>query len=125
MATLSNVQLISLVTLAMILAGSLSIEFSETNTFYCQSEDSVRECQSLSLTNRTCYYFNSLNNLTYKDLCHDGIWEPISNYLANKTESTLNRTNLFSEKSFEELDFSKPIYASNEYGDKFILYIQK
>lgn len=126
MTTLSNAQLISIITLATLLVGSLSLEFSETNTYYCKIEDSVRECQSLSSTNRTCYYFNSLNNLTYKDLCNDGIWEPISNYLT-KSEASINQTQSFkiADKSWDEINLGFPIYAINDYGDRFILYIQK
>lgn len=78
MIILTKAQLTGIVTLAMILAGTIVIT-NPTSTYYCQTEDNVKECLRLSSTNRTCYWLNV--NLTIADLCTDGVWKPIIDYI--------------------------------------------
>ena len=51
---LNKKQLTGIVTLAMILAGLVTINIPE-KTYYCESRDMVLECIKLSSTGKTCY----------------------------------------------------------------------
>ena len=63
------------VTLLMILSGAVVV-IQPMNTYYCASEDSVKEFVRLSSSGITGY-----DRLGRGDRCVGGIWEPINKYL--------------------------------------------
>lgn len=74
---LSKAQITGVVALVMILSGVVIVT-NIGDTYYCATEDSVRECYRLSSTNATCYYIGLDGNLS--DLCTKGKWQPIGKY---------------------------------------------
>ena len=74
MATLSEQQIIGIVTLGLILSGAV-IVLNLKESYYCKSEDNVKECIRISSSNVTCYTIISY------DRCTGGTWEPLENYI--------------------------------------------
>jgi len=79
MVTLREKQLTGgMISLALILSYTVIVTNWE-QTYYCSSEDSVKECWRLSESERSCYY-DKLNP-TKRDLCVGGKWKPITEYI--------------------------------------------
>ena len=70
MATLSEAQIIGIVSLAMILSGAVVVT-SISDSYYCQPEDNAKECIRLSDSNITCY------TPAGGDRCTGGTWKPL------------------------------------------------
>ena len=79
MVNLSEAQIIGIVSIGLILSSAVAINYME-KSFYCQTEDNVKECIKLSSTGVTCYY------TTGSDRCTGGKWEPLENYIKQKQE---------------------------------------
>ena len=78
MVNLSKAQITGIVSLALILTGAVVVENIE-KSYYCASEDNVKECLRVSSSGITCYYLGA-EDLTKGDRCTGGTWEPINNY---------------------------------------------
>ena len=74
---LNKLQIIGIVSLILITSGIVVIS-NISQTYYCKSEDNVKECTSLSLTKKTCYYINDLTEI--QDLCVNETWRPITEF---------------------------------------------
>ena len=75
MVNLLAAQITGIVTLAMILSGIVAIEVI-SKTYYCASEDNVKECIRVSDSGITCYYLLA-EDITKGDRCTGGFWELI------------------------------------------------
>ena len=73
MVTLSTAQITGIVSLALILSGAVVLDVLE-RTYYCPTEDNVRECIRLSSSGITCYYLLA-EDITKGDRCTGGVWE--------------------------------------------------
>jgi len=73
MVTLSEQQIVGIISLALILAGAVIVNNLE-KTYYCPTEDNVKECFRLSNSGITCYYFLA-EDITKGDRCTGGTWE--------------------------------------------------
>jgi len=82
MVELSKAQMTGIVLISMILSGAVVV-VSPNNTFYCQPEDSVKECVRVSSSGITCYEDAGA------DRCVGGTWIPIEEVI-NLPEAPLN-----------------------------------
>jgi len=82
MVSLSEAQITGIVTLALILSGAVVVGIME-KSYYCASEDNVKECLRLSSSGITCYYLTA-PDVTKGDRCTGGVWEPLESYLGNR-----------------------------------------
>lgn len=79
MATMNEKKLAgAVVSLVMVLSYEVIVTNWE-QTYYCATEDSILECWRLSESKRSCYYDKL--HLGKRDLCTDGSWEPIEEYM--------------------------------------------
>ena len=85
MVTLSQAQIVGIVSLALILSGTVAVEVLE-KSYYCPTEDNVKECLRLSSSGLTCYYLTA-PDVTKGDRCTGGIWEPLDSYLNSQTDT--------------------------------------
>ncbi len=79
MPNLSTAQITGIVTLALVLTGVIVVENLE-KSYYCASEDNVKECLRVSSSGITCYYLGA-EDLTKGDRCTGGVWEPLEGYM--------------------------------------------
>jgi len=79
MPNLSTAQITGIVSLVLILSGAVIVENLE-KSYYCASEDNVKECLRLSNSRITCYYL-AADDITKGDRCTGGVWEPLESYL--------------------------------------------
>ncbi len=79
MVELSKKQITGIVSLALILSGIVAAQVME-KSYYCKSEDNVKECLRVSASGLTCYYLGA-EDLTKGDRCTGGVWEPLAGYL--------------------------------------------
>ena len=86
MPNLSTAQITGIVSLALILSGTVIVEIME-KSYYCASEDNVKECLRLSPSGITCYYL-AADDLTKGDRCTGGVWEPLDNYIETPAEKS-------------------------------------
>jgi len=77
---LNKAQLTGVISLMMILGGTVAVN-SIKDTYYCEGEESVKECLRLSPSNQTCYWAD-LDLKETRDLCSGGTWNPITNYIS-------------------------------------------
>ena len=75
---LSTAQLTVIVSLFTIFSGVVIVENIES-TFYCSTEDNVKECFKLGANETRCFY-NVLQPKKY-DICTNGKWEDIEKYI--------------------------------------------
>lgn len=76
MVELSKAQLAGVVSLAMILAGTVTYLIpEESSVFYCEDRDMVLQCDRLSSTGKTCYLPDESGKRCLS------IWKPITNFL--------------------------------------------
>ncbi len=87
MVNLSNAQITGIISLALILSGAVVAEFLE-KSYYCASEDNVKECLRVSSSGITCYYL-AADDLTKGDRCTGGVWEPLDSYLSSDIGSDI------------------------------------
>ena len=83
MVKLSTAQITGIVSLALILSGAVIVEIME-KSYYCASEDNVKECLKLSPSGITCYYLTA-PDVTKGDRCTGGVWEPLVNFVDQQT----------------------------------------
>ena len=88
MATLSEAQIIGIVSLAMILSGAVVVT-SISDSYYCQPEDNVKECVKLSSTGITCY------TAAGSDRCTNGKWQPLESFIKNKSNTEVRNEYFF------------------------------
>ena len=79
MVNLTTAQKTGLVTLALIITGVVVAEVME-KSYYCESEDNVKECLRLSDSGITCYYLTA-PDITKGDRCTNGKWEVLASRL--------------------------------------------
>ena len=75
MPTLSKAQITGIVSLVMVLTSVIVVD-NISSTYYCESEDNVKECFRVSSSGLTCYYLLA-EDLTKGDRCTGGLWEPL------------------------------------------------
>lgn len=63
-----------IVTMSMIMAGLVVDNIEQT--YYCDTEDSVKEFVRCSSTMKTCYDWSGKG-----DRCVDGVWKPIKDFM--------------------------------------------
>ena len=104
MVTLSQAQKnLAVITMALILSGTIVIT-NASDTYYCQPEDSVRECARVSSTFRTCWWIDKDLNET-RDLCSNGLWEPITKYIQLPVTPDPDK--------LQRLEINRPIVMTN------------
>lgn len=84
---LNKAQVLGVVSLVMILSGTVAVS-NMSQSYYCQPEDSVRECLRVSSSGLTCYYLGA-EDLTKGDRCVGGAWEPLEGHISAKSESSV------------------------------------
>ena len=99
---LSKAMLAGIVTLSMILSGAVVVT-TQSSTFYCAPEDNVKECIRLSSTNKTCYYLKL--ETTVSDLCSNGQWKPITDYIKFPQAPDPNK--------LQNISINKPVLITN------------
>ena len=82
MPTLSTAQITGLVSLVLILSGSVVVDNLE-ESYYCEPEDNVKECLRLSSSGITCYYLTA-PDVTKGDRCTGGKWEALAGHIVVK-----------------------------------------
>ncbi len=82
MPNLSTAQVTGIVTLALILIGAVIVQNLE-ESYYCESEDNVKECVRLSSSGLTCYYLTA-PDVTRGDRCTGGVWEKLEGHIVVK-----------------------------------------
>ncbi len=80
MVTLSQAQIVGIVSLALILSGVVAVEFLE-KSYYCASEDNVKECLRVTSSGITCYYLTA-DDITRGDRCTGGTWELLEGFVS-------------------------------------------
>ena len=85
MANLSTAQITGIVTLALVLTGVIVVENLE-KSYYCASEDNVKECLRVSSSGITCYYL-AAEDITKGDRCTGGVWEPLTRSIPQVIET--------------------------------------
>lgn len=76
MVELSAAQITGIVSLFLVLSGTVAVS-NMSQSYYCEPEDSVRECLHVSSSGLTCYYLGA-EDLTKGDRCVGGTWEELS-----------------------------------------------
>ena len=84
MVNLTTAQITGLVSLVLILSGTVIIKNLE-KSYYCEPEDNVKECLRLSSSGITCYYL-AADDLTKGDRCTGGVWQPLASHLDNSLD---------------------------------------
>ena len=87
MPNLSTAQITGIVTLALVLSGAVIIDNLE-ESYYCETEDNVKECLRLSSSGLTCYYLTA-PDITKGDRCTGGVWQPLQGHIAVKEVASL------------------------------------
>ena len=82
MPTLSTAQITGIVSLALVLSGIVIVNNLE-KSYYCASEDNVKECIRLSDSGITCYYLTA-PDVTKGDRCTGGFWKPLAGHIVVK-----------------------------------------
>lgn len=85
MAKLKEAQIYGIISLALVLTAAVIVENLE-KSYYCASEDNVKECLRLSSSGITCYYL-AADDLTRGDRCTGGTWEPLDIHLGTKSDT--------------------------------------
>ena len=83
MVTLSEQQITGIVSLALILSGTVLVQYF-SDSYYCASEDNVKQCLRLSP------YYLLAEDITKGDRCTGGVWKPLEDYV-KKTEKPTGR----------------------------------
>lgn len=79
MPTLSTAQITGIISLVLVLTGVVVVE-NLSESYYCESEDNVKECLRLSSSGLTCYYLTA-PDVTKGDRCTGGKWEPLEGHV--------------------------------------------
>ena len=79
MVKLSTAQITGLISLALIVSGTVVVGNLE-KSYYCEPEDNVKECLRVSSSGITCYYLGA-KDLTKGDRCTGGVWENLDDPL--------------------------------------------
>ncbi len=88
MPNLSTAQITGIVSLALVLTAAVLVDNLE-KSYYCASEDNVKECLRLSSSGITCYYLTA-PDVTKGDRCTNGKWEPLSGHVVVKEVEVLS-----------------------------------
>ena len=82
MVNLTSAQITGLVSLALVLSGVVVVSNME-KSYYCASEDNVKECLRVSSSGLTCYYLTA-PDVTKGDRCTGGKWEPLEGHVIDQ-----------------------------------------
>jgi len=89
MVSLSTAQITGIISLALILSGAVIVNNLE-KTYYCPSEDNVKQCLRVSDSGLTCYYLLA-EDITKGDRCTSGKWELIEGRLSRQATPSANQ----------------------------------
>ena len=82
MVELSAAQITGIVFLGMVLSGAVVVS-NMSQSYYCESEDNVKECFWISDTGITCRYLLA-DDLIKGDRCTGGTWEPLEGHVVDQ-----------------------------------------
>jgi len=117
MATLKDKMLTGvIVTLLAVTSGQVIVTNWE-NTYYCEPENNVKECLSLSATNITC------NTITGGDRCVGGTWRPISEYLKQPEQLSQFKVNANNKEWICQIKEDRVTSYTRCFSDKYEGYL--
>lgn len=100
MADAKTIGISALISLGIVLAGAVTIQFFENPKYYCEAKQAIMECNSLSGGSQTRCYLNS--EKTSWSYCSTG-WTGITNDLAIQENETKETNQIPSELKGERI----------------------
>ncbi|KKM01113.1 hypothetical protein LCGC14_1797670 [marine sediment metagenome] len=100
MVSLSEAQITGIVTLALILSGAVVVGIME-KSYYCASEDNVKECLRLSSSGITCYYLLA-DDISKGDRCTGGVWKNLQSSVPKEKISEIESTTIIGNNCLKD-----------------------